>query len=168
MGSVLKGEFNPQDVIGALNYTSNNPWIEKLLIGLQGCEDYIGHAIKYLNMFIDDCDWQQHQAYNSSVAVTGDKFIINYLIENLLKYKGSLAICLKAPCLNPQYTGEIFSWHLPQVTEYVSDDERYLWISLNLGEFAKSGFYDWALFNLRDKTKEAVNKILNVAIRDQL
>ena len=114
IGNVLRGDFHPEDVIGALNYTSNNPWVEKLLIGLQGWEEHTGHAIKYLNVHIDDCDWQQHQAYNSSVSVTGDKFVINYLIENHPKYKGSLAICLKAPCLNPHYTGEILAGTSPK------------------------------------------------------
>lgn len=63
-------------MINAINFTSmyKNPWVEKLLIGLQGWDELISYSIRYLNVFIDGCDWQHHQAYNSSIATVDDSF----------------------------------------------------------------------------------------------
>lgn len=87
---------------------------------------------------------------------------MDYLIENVKKYRESVVICLKAPCYNPYYNGEVFTWHRPKLVEYVSDEESYIWVQMNLGVFRKCGFYDWTLFDLSDHGKEPINKILDI------
>jgi len=78
-----------------------------------------------------------------------------------------MIFCLKGPCCNSNYQGEVFSWHRPKLVEYISDDESYIWVQLCLGSFCKSGFYDWALFNLGDHGKESVNKILDIDVKSK-
>lgn len=97
-----------------------------------------------------------------------EHFEINYLIENDKKHRETMLFCVKAPCASPHYNGEVFSWHKPKLVEYVSDDESYVWVQMKLGTFAKSGFYDWALFNLSDSSKEIVNKILDIGTKHKL
>jgi hypothetical protein len=64
-----------------------------------------------------------------------------------------MVFCLKAPCHNPHFNSEVFSWHRPKLFEYVSDEESYIWVQMNIGTFQKSGFYDWTIFDLSDQGK---------------
>ncbi len=73
-----------------------------------------------------------------------------------------MVICLKAPCFNPIFSTEIFSWHKPKLVQYISDEESYIWVKMNLGVFKKCGFYDWAMLDLTDNGKQAINKILDI------
>jgi hypothetical protein len=158
----------PEDLVTFLNFTHDHPLIEKLLIALQGWKGFSDEAVKLLNVFYDNCDWQLHSQYNSVVAVVQDPFRINYLIEKNKRQRETLLFGLKTPCASPHYHGEVFSWHKPKLVEYLSDDESYVWVQMKLGTFAKSGFYDWALFNLSDNGKEIVNKILDIGTKHKL
>lgn len=46
--------------------------------------------------------------------------------------------------------------------EYITEEESYIWLQQDLGTFAKSGFYDWVLFQLRPTGKHSVNKIVDL------
>jgi hypothetical protein len=78
--SIVEGRFQMQDLLTLLNLTHNNPYVEKLLIGLQGWRGCTEEAVKYLNVFYDNCDWQINSEYNSVIAVSGQPFQVNYLI----------------------------------------------------------------------------------------
>lgn len=97
---IVNNQFYIDDLIPYLNYTRFNPWIQKLLIGLQGWKTFTDSAIKLLNVFYDNCDWQLNSQYNSVIRVTGDPFIINYLIDNPKQHQQTLIYCLKAPCFD--------------------------------------------------------------------
>jgi hypothetical protein len=168
VSNIVNNTFQIQDIITFLNYTRYNPYVERLLIGLQGWKGFTEEAVKYLNVFYDNCDWQINSEYNSVVAVQGDRFEVNYLIENIKKSRESITICSKTPCYNPHYNGEIFTWHMPKLVEYVSDEESYIWAKLNLGVFAKCGFYDWTMFELTDHGKEPINKILDIGSKHKV
>lgn len=165
--NIIEGTFQMQDLITLLNLTHHNPYIEKLLIALQGWRGFTEEAVKYLNVYYDNCDWQINSEYNSVIAVSGEPFQVNYLIENIKKYRESLIFCLKAPCYNPHYSEEVFSWHRPQLVEYMSDGESYIWVQMKLGHFHKCGFYDWTLFDLSDHGKEPINKILDIGSKSK-
>jgi hypothetical protein len=106
--------------------------------------------------------------FNSVVAVTGEAFEINYLVESARRQRETKVVCIKAPCASPYFHGEVFSWHRPKLVEYISDDESYAWVQLGMGKFAKSGFYDWALFTLADRGKDQVLKILDIGTKHKL
>lgn len=141
-----------QELANYLNFTHRNPYLEKLLIGLQGWRGHTEEAVRYLNVYYDNCDWQINSEYNSVVAVTGEPFQVDYLIENVRK-RESMVFCLKAPCYSPHYSEEVFSWHRPQLVEYISDGDSYIWVQMRLGLFNKCGFYDWTLLDLTDHGK---------------
>jgi hypothetical protein len=162
---VVNNQFYIDDLVPHLNYTRFNPWIEKLLIGLQGWKQFTDSAIKLLNVFYDNCDWQLNSEYNSVVRATGDPFSINYLIDNPKQNQQTLIYCLKAPCFDETVPLEIFSWHLPKLVEYLYDDISYVWAQLDFGIFPRSGFYDFVMFNLFDHGKEAVYKVLDIGTR---
>ena len=42
-------------------------------------------------------------ALRPSIAQVGDKFAINYLIEDIKDHRENVMLCLKAPCQNPHY-----------------------------------------------------------------
>jgi hypothetical protein len=69
-------------LVAFLNHTRYNPWVEKLLIALQGWKGLTDAAIRLLNVYYDNCDWQINSEYTSVIYVTGDPFQINYLIDN--------------------------------------------------------------------------------------
>jgi hypothetical protein len=148
----VDGGLQMQEIGNYLNFTSRNPYIEKLLIGLQGWRGYTEEAVRYLNVYYDNCDWQINSEYNSVIAVSGDPFQVDYLIENVRK-RESMIFCLKAPCYSPYYSQEVFSWHRPQLVEYISDGDSYIWVQMRLGQFHKCGFYDWTLLDLTDHGK---------------
>ena len=115
-----------------------------------------------LNVYYDNCDWQIYSEYTSVIHVTGDPFQINYLIDNPEKHQQSIVYCLHAPCLDESIPLEIFSWHIPELVEYNYDGLSYLSAEMDFGVFPRSGFYNFAMFNLFDHGKEVVNKILNI------
>lgn len=67
----MNNSFQIQDLISYLNFTHFNPYIERLLIGLQGWKGFTEEAVKYLNVYYDNCDWQINSEYNAIVAVSG-------------------------------------------------------------------------------------------------
>ena len=69
--------------------------------------------------------------------------------------------CLHAPCLNAKVPMEMFSWHTPTLVEYVYEEVSYIWARMDFGVFPRSGFYNFAMFNLLDRGKEVVTKILD-------
>lgn len=101
------------------------------------------------------------------MAVNGDSFDINYLVDNSKKIRNCTVICLKAPCSSQYYHGEVFSWHEPKLVEYISDGESYLWIKMNFGLFPKCGFYDWTIFHLGNHGKEPINKIVDIGSKNK-
>ncbi len=100
VNKVVNNQFYIEDLIPFLNYTYFNPWVERLLIGLQGWKQFTDQAIKLLNVFYDNCDWQLNSEYNEVIYVAGDAFKINYLIDNQKHQQRSLVYCLKAPCFD--------------------------------------------------------------------
>lgn len=48
------------------------------------------------------------------------------------------------------------------MVQYVEDEVSYIWAQMEFGAFPRSGFYNFAMFNLHDKGKKAVNKILDL------
>lgn len=162
MSKIISGEFHHEDLVTVLNHTRYNPWVERLLIALQGWKGLTDASIRLLNVYYDNCDWQINSEYNSVVYVTGDQFQINYLIDNPEKHQQSLVYCLNAPCLDESIPIEIFSWHIPTLVEYIYDDYRYLSAEMDFGVYPRSGFYNFAMFNLLDQGKEVVNKILDI------
>ena len=66
-------------------------------------------------MYYDNCDWQINSELNSVIRVEGQEFEIDYLIENKVQNRKNLIICLKAPCFNGLFNGEVFSWHSPKL-----------------------------------------------------
>ena len=120
---------------------------------MQGWRGLTDSAIRLLNVYYDNCDWQINSNYNSSICVTGDKFELNYLIDDPKSQFKTLVYCLHAPCLDPTVNLEIFSWHIPELVEYSFDDRPYIWAKLSMGHFPRSGFYNYAMFNLQDKGK---------------
>ena len=97
---VVNNQFYIEDLVPFLNYTYFNPWVERLLIGLQGWKQFTDQAIRLLNVFYDNCDWQLNSEYNAVIQVVGDTFKINYLIDNQKHHQQSLIYCLKAPCFD--------------------------------------------------------------------
>lgn len=51
---------------------------------------------------------------------------------------------------------------MPDLVEYYYDERPYIWAKLNMGIFPRSGFYNYAMFNLDDRGKEVVNKIVDM------
>lgn len=84
---MVEGSFQMQDLGNLLHFTYDNPHLERLLIALQGWRSYTEEAVRYLNVYYDRCDWQINSEYNSAVAVAGDPFQVDYLIENIKKYR---------------------------------------------------------------------------------
>ena len=74
MNKIVNQTFQIQDLVEYLNFTHYNPYLEKLLIGLQGWSGFIEEAVKYLNVYYDNCDWQINSEYNSVIASNGDHF----------------------------------------------------------------------------------------------
>ena len=102
-----------------LNHTKYNSWLERLLIGLQGWKQHSDNAVRLLNVYYDNCDWQLNSEYNSVVYVTGDHFAINYLIDNPKYDHQTIVYCLNAPCFDPDIPLEVFSWHKPHLVQYI-------------------------------------------------
>lgn len=102
------------------------------------------------------------------MRVTGDSFVINYLIDNPKQNQQTLVYCVKAPCFDESIQLEIFSWHIPKLVEYLYDDISYIWAQLDFGIFPRSGFYDFVMFNLFDHGKEAVYKVLDIGTKHQV
>lgn len=106
-----------------------------------------------LNVYYDHSDWQIRAAFKPIIEQKGDKFIINYLIEDTKAHRELITVCVKSPCFNSMYNEEVFSWHRPKLNEYDNEENTYLWVQLDLGRFAKCGFYDWKLFMFKDEGK---------------
>jgi hypothetical protein len=60
--------------------------------------------VKLLNLFYDDCDWQDNSVFNPIIAQCEEAFTINYLIEKDGIGKETLVLCVKAPCFNSKYS----------------------------------------------------------------
>lgn len=71
---------------------------------------------------------------------------------------------LMSPSLNPKSKSRYtLTWHHPILQEYVNQDHSYLWCTLKMGKFTKTGFYDWKLVRINASGKiTSVNKILNM------
>lgn len=100
MNKIVNNQFFTEDLVSILNHTRYNPWVEKLLIGLQGWKGLTDQAIKLLNVYYDNCDWQLNSEYNPVIYVQGDAFVINYLIDDPKPHHQTLVYCLNAPCFD--------------------------------------------------------------------
>lgn len=104
-------------------------------------------ATVLLNVLYDGVDWQNRTPFHPIIGQVNEKFMINYLIDTKDNRQPQfLKICLKAPCMDEIYEGDVFSWHIPETKEFRSDDDRYLAIHMHLGKFKRTGIYDWKLF----------------------
>lgn len=168
VNKIVNNQFFKEDLITILNFTRYNPWVEKLLIGLQGWKNCTDTAIKLLNVYYDNCDWQLTSEYNPVVNVTGDNFMINYLIDNPKPNHQSIIYCLNAPCFDDSIPIEVFSWHIPKLVEYNYDEISYVWAQMDFGKFPRSGFYNFVMFNLFDHGKEPVSKVVDIGIKGKI
>ncbi len=123
--------------------------VEELLILLLGSnhKQYSEAAVRLLNAYYDECNWQVSIPFSCSVSKVGGKFEINFLIE-FVEEVDRFVFIVKGP----DFEGvPRFSWHIPTLREYKSintTNGRFLWTSLSLGRFERAGFYDWKLVTL--------------------
>lgn len=93
--------------------------LERLLIGMLGWGDNTTEeAVRLLNSYYDNSDWQINSPFKPIISYAGKKFHINYLIEDQLGNENDLLFLVKAPTLNPETNIEVLSFHRPKLLKY--------------------------------------------------
>lgn len=112
VAKLLEGKFSLKDLKNRVLCGERNEYLEKLMVGLQGWNDEMSEeVVLLLNVFYDNVDWQLHSPFKPVIVQVGEEFEVNYLIDNKEQYRQNLILCLKAPCMDKHYRGEVFSWH---------------------------------------------------------
>lgn len=154
---------------GDLNSTKR---LEKLLIALLGHRDDMvrSQATVFLNNLYDSHDWQQDFPFLPIVRCVGDRFTIEFTInDDADHHKGEVPtgifLILSAPSMECSADFEVYSYHtlhwqpLSSMTEkhgakyrrFLSrrSGGRYTWIGMcDFGVFPRCGFYDWRVVRI--------------------
>lgn len=143
----------------------HHPDLERILIGMLAWENEVSEeTIKLLNAYYDRTNWQIRCEFTPVISEVGKQFRVDYLIDKQGVKEEELVFLIMSPSLNPKCQNKYtLTWHRPILQEYVTQDHSYLWCTLKMGKFTKTGLYDWKLMRINASGKiTSVNKILNM------
>jgi len=114
-------------------------FVEKLLVGLLGHSDSKVRdlAVKHLNAFYDDTDWQLMKPFKPKISTVGKEFIIREIVE--LTELQNVVLELHAPGFHENSENYVLSYHIPEIRSTPSGTL----VKLDFGNFPRCGFYDW-------------------------
>lgn len=130
-----------------------NSNLERLFIALLGHPhiEVRNRATLFLNVLYDKMHWEFRGALKAKVASVGDPFKIECLVESEPE-DSCFAVALVSFSFEGNSKEEVLSWHIPKVTPYQMEEDfntRTLIISMDLGAFPRTGFYDWKLMKFQ-------------------
>lgn len=128
-------------------------YLEQLLVALLGHKfpEVREKAVSFLNVINDGIDWELRGPFNSRISTVGSEFRLDYLIESD-RDDSHIGFLISSFSFDGNDQDPVISWHLPRIDRFLDENKNptnFIIVSIDLGVFPRSGFYDWKLMKFQ-------------------